>query len=173
MSDLAKPLTEKPEPPELWAGIALIAGIFAVGAAFSISGPNVKWERAEIALAQWEPTTGRIDHIARRYKKRTYEIFSGYYHFHSDQHRFQTKEFESDDLSRSLGRYLRNNSDVTIHVNPTNPSESVFEAVAQRELYRTQTNKARYLSASCGVLCIFGVVMHIYDRRRFARKFSR
>ncbi|ATC63512.1 hypothetical protein CMV30_05830 [Nibricoccus aquaticus] len=170
MSDLAKPLTEKPGPPELWAAIAIIAVIFALAASISIPSNTTAWKNAEYALAHWQPTPARVEHVSRYFKKRFYATYSGSYVFQSKKHLFQTKKFEESGLSRAIGKTPYEGSDVTVHVNPANPSESLFEASAQRDLFRAETMDARYLATSGGILCVLGIAMHIRDRRRFARE---
>lgn len=170
MSELAKPPPKPAEPPELWEIIALVAGIIAVVSAFSIPSNSTAWKNAELALSHWQQTPARIDHIETRFKKRHYVTYSGTYRFQNQEHTFRTREFEESDVQRATGRELREGDRVTLHVNSSNPAESLFEAKAQVEIFHPTTANNRYLAASCGLLCLIGIALQFHDRRRFRRQ---
>ncbi len=170
MSDLAKPLTEKPEPPELWSTIAIIAGLITAATSAYCWHHSARWKYAEAARTGWQPIAAQIEQVATRYKKGIHEIYSGRYEINGQLYQFRTDEFHDRELSRTAGRELREKSVVTLHVNPTNHSESVFEAAAQSELFRIKTNKERFVATLGGLLCLLGIVLHRRDKRRFNKK---
>ena len=181
MSELSKPPTEKPEPPTLWAVIAVIAGIASLVATFSISDKATRWQAAEKALNQWHPVIGRIDQIEeparpfrRRFRSMTkYIIISGTYQFSGTTHRFQTNKLNQSDLWYATDNFPAPGAVVPLHIDPHNPSESVFDAKAQVEIFRPQTMNVRFLALSCGLLSLIGISIQFYERRCFAKKFPR
>jgi hypothetical protein len=169
MSTLCKRLTEPREPPELWRAIAIIAGLCAVVAGARFPLDQAKWKRAEDALSSWTPAPARIEEIQRRHRKGIYETFSGSYRFDGRLHRFRSQSFDSFEFARAVERRsLHEGSEVTVHVNPANPAEHVFEARAQVFIFNKRTGKGRSVAALGGVLCVIGIVLHQRDRRRFA-----